>query len=287
MNLPTIVYFNPSRWGELEKFAYFYRSTYSFPNHIIHCVSGTSAHYDRARRLLKIATAMVPSMKDDALELEQKGFSHGKRAAEVSALIESTIISLYSSVDTARKIVTHVYSRFRGLPDSTRRTFQRAAEGAIDERVPQQIRDAFKNASWYPKLRKLRDVLTHVERGSCHLDPASGIVNYYHNALGTGPQVYCIQNIFAELDAFFLDVNQFLGALFSSLNDTLNEKEIWQMCGVFHARIYSRYVGFSRNLDFNSGRCDSYSWFDSTPNLRCPFADTCSAYQNRGKTSAT
>lgn len=281
MKLPVLVYFAPEHWGEIEKFAHFYSSTYRFPKHIAHCVNGTAAHFDRARTLTQIAQSMIPSMQEDIDELEKEGYSRGNRAAQVSALVESAVMSLYSSVDAARKIVTHIYSKCQGMPDSTRKTFQGAVKGTIDAKVPKPIREAFKNAEWYPSLRGLRDTLTHVERGACHLDPKSGRVTYYHNAIGDMSKAFSIPDVFTELDSWFLKVNRFLGALFLALNQTLNDNEVWQMCGLFGGRIYSRYVRFGQGMDFNSGRCESFSWFDAPGNPRCPFADRCGAYENK------
>jgi hypothetical protein len=226
---------------------------------------------------------MIGAMQADRLEFEEKGFSQNVASSEVAAVAESAIMSLYASIDTARKIITYIFSRYRGLPDSTRRTFKAAIDGTIDERVPEQIRAAFKNGDWYPRFRRLRDALTHTGTGSCHLDLTTSQVAYYHSALSDGNKVLNSPDVFAELENLFGQVNQFLGQVFSSLNQTLKDEEVWQMCGIFVGRIYSRYVRLSEAVDFNSGRCDAHSWFDSPDNPRCPFADTCGAYQRRQK----
>jgi hypothetical protein len=186
-----------------------------------------------------------------------------------------------SSVDTAKKIVTHLYPKYRGFPDSTRKTFQTAEKGTIDERVPEKIRSAFRGATWYAPFRQLRNVLTHVGPGGCHLDPQTGKVGYYHNAIRNGNQVMYIPDIFKELNRYTRDVNQFLGQVFGSLNESLKDKEVSQLCGVFGGRLYSRHVRPSEAFDFNSGRCDSYKWFDLPGNPRCPFIDKCAAYQRK------
>jgi hypothetical protein len=283
MTLPNRVFFDPARWGEVEKFSRFWTTTYNFPPVIGQCIKGSSSHYHRAHTLGRIAFSMSGSMQEELLELEAKGFSNGFRSSEVAAVVESAVMSLYSSIDAARKVFTFIFSKYRGIPDSTRKTFKAAVDGTIDVRIPAQIRAAFKNADWYPAMRRLRDALTHVGTGSCHLDQASARVVYFHPALNIGDKVLHIPDIFGHLESLFEQVNHFLGQIFSSLNQSLKDKEVWQMCGLFGGRVYSRYVRLSEAVDFNSGRCDSYSWFELPENPRCPFAEKCGAYQKRSR----
>jgi hypothetical protein len=224
-------------------------------------------------------------MNEDKLELEHKGYTKGIYASRIAAVIESSITSLYSSIDTARKVVTHIYAKHRGLPSSTRKTFQAALADKIDERVPQKIRSAFKNANWYPKFRSLRDGLTHLGAGSCYFDRNTGLIKYFHDGLGEGNKAMCIQDIFGELDGYIKEVNRFLGQIFRALNLTLENNEVYQMCGVFNFRIYMRYVRPKEAIDFNSGRCDSYTWFEQPTNPKCPFVDSCGAYLGRNQSA--
>lgn len=281
MKLPTVIYFYPENWGAVDRFAHLYGGTYTFPAHVRGCVSGTSSHFRRAYILRGLALSMAPSMEDDDRELQTKGFSHASRSREVTAVVESSITSLYSSIDAARKVFTHIFQKYQGIPDSTRKTFQYAKDGKIDERVPEAIQAAFRDADWYPRVRRLRDALTHVGPGSCHLDRETKKVMYFHDAIREGMAVMHIPDIFATIDSYFDSVNRFLGQLFAALLATLKDDEVWQMCGVFSGLIYSRYVKPSETKDFHSGRCDAHTWFDQPGKQRCPFVDKCDAYKRK------
>jgi hypothetical protein len=53
---------------------------------------------------------------------------------------------------------------------------------------------------------------------------------------------------------------------------------VFALCGIFYGRAYTRQVVPSADVTFDSGTCDSHTWFDSAENPRCPFADSCGAY---------
>lgn len=281
--LPVVRYFAPETWGAVDRFAHFHSATYQFPSHVRECVAGTSANFQRADLLRRIAIDFIPTLNADLAELDAKGFSHSENGQKLTAIVESSITSLYSSLDTARKVVTHVYKKCRGLPDSTRKTFQGAADGKLDPTIPEQIRRAFEQAPWYPRLRRLRDALTHVGPGSCHLDRATGRVMYFHDAVREGDRVTHIPDIFAVLDAHFQNVNLFLGQVFSGLLVTLKDDEVQQTCGFFGGRVYMRRVRPSEAQSVQSGRCESFRWFELPENPRCPLAASCEAYARRLK----
>lgn len=279
--LPTVRYFAPETWGAVERFSHLSAETYHFPPHIHGCVTGTTANFQRAELLRKIAMEMVPLLQADRAELEAKGFTQAEEGRKLTAVLESSVTALYSSLDSARKVVTHVFSKHQGLPESTRKTFQNSADGKLDPRLPERIRHAFATASWYPRFRRLRDALTHVGPGSCHLENQTGKVMYFHDAIREGTTVTHIPDIFATLDVYFQDVNLFLGQVFTALLETLKDDEVWQMCGVFGGRIYSRFVRPSEAKNIHSGRCDAYKWFELPENPWCPLADKCEAYKRR------
>ena len=76
-------------------------------------------------------------------------------------------------------------------------------------------------------------------------------------------------------------VSDFLGRVFRELNQNLEDSEAWQMCGIFYGRIYHRLVRPSKAVDFHSGRCGAYEWFELEENPTCPFVDSCDAYKRR------
>lgn len=276
----NFVYFVPSKWGEIDRFAAFYQTTYALPDRIVQCVQGCASHFHRARRLMALVHSLKHTLAMDQQELETTGHSHGDRGTEITALVEASILSLYSSVDASRKIVTEVFKKCRGLPDSTRKTFQGAAAGTIDLAVPEGIRAAFKNATWYGKFRLVRDAVTHMTPGFCYLTK-EGRMAYMHTGIPRNNKAFYEDDILRYLEELVSDVNSFLGQVFHTLNSGLKNVESWQMCGVFGGRVYSRFVRPHEATDFNSGRCEAFVWFEKPENPKCPFASTCGAYAKK------
>jgi len=94
-----------------------------------------------------------------------------------------------------------------------------------------------------------------------------------------GNKCLIIEDAFERIETFKREVNSFEGMIFGVLNQTLKDEEVFQVCGFFGGRAYSRFVRLSDAVDFDSGRCDALRWFEKEGNPRCPFADNCGAYQ--------
>lgn len=73
--------------------------------------------------LLAVAQAIAPNLEEDEKELKAQGFTSARRAAEFTAVVESALTALYSSVDCTRKILNILYPKAQGLPESTRKLF--------------------------------------------------------------------------------------------------------------------------------------------------------------------
>lgn len=274
------VYFRPSRWGEIDRFAAFHRTTYQLPERVVNCVQGAGSHFRRSRKLLALIHSQKHMLADDQETLRKAGHTSAERGEHITALVEASILSLYSAVDAARKVFTEIFKKCRGLPDSTRATFQGAVAGTIDSAVPEGIRTAFRNASWYGKFRLLRDTVTHTIPGFCYLTD-KGTVAYMQSGIVRDNKAFYEEDILQYLESLIADVNQFRGQVFYHLNAGLKNEETWQMCGVFGGRIYSRFVRPLAANDFNSGRCEAFNWFEKPENPRCPFTSSCGAYLNR------
>lgn len=177
--------------------------------------------------------------------------------------------------------MTFLYRNHRGVKQSTRKFFQAIAAEKVADTVPTEIRDAFASAAWYADFRRMRDALTHSDVGSCHLDEKTGKVFYMHAGLGKDNKALVIDDIFAHIKDLVTQINQFMGKVFHCLNGTLKDNEVWQMCGMFAGRVYSRWVRPSEAKDFNSGRCDAFKWFEKEENPDCPFMKECEAYRRR------
>ncbi|MGA2797572.1 MAG: hypothetical protein ABSE63_08350 [Thermoguttaceae bacterium] len=276
-----VIEFVPDLWGSLDRFLKFYSSTYNFNKDIQKALPGAANHFHKSIILLSVARRHVPLLQEDQEQIDKTGHTPALRAKELSALIESIILDLYSSIDCARKIVTDIFKKYQGVKKSTRKFFKACIDGKVNKSIPEDIRHAFKSCDWYPYLLRLRDTLTHSDIGSCHMDSKTNKVFYMHAGLGNGQKALVIDDIFLYLEKLITQVNQFLGKVFAYLNTTLLDKELWEMCGIFGGRIYSRFVKPSEALDFNSGRCDAFKWFEKPENPRCPFAKTCGAYKRR------
>lgn len=276
-----VIVFAPDKWGTLEHFRYFYTPTYTFNPDTQKALSGAVNHFHKAYTILRVAHQHTAKLAEDRDQLQERGYTPAQRGKELSALIESVFLDLYSSIDCARKVVTFIYRNHRGVKQSTRKFFQAVANGTVDVTVPKEIRNAFANAHWYVDFRRIRDALTHSDIGSCHLDEKSGKVFYMHAGLGIKGKALIIEDVFAHIEELIGHINQFIGEVFLYLNGTLEDDEVWQACGMFGGRLYSRWVRPSEAKDFNSGRCDAFKWFEMEENPNCPFMNTCEAYRRK------
>lgn len=272
-----VIVFYPEYWGTLERFQHFYFNTYPFKRYMQSVVRGAANHFVKALCLAEIAKEFSPKLSEDESELKEHGYTDAKRSKELSALIESVILELYSSLDCTRKIISEIYKTHQGVRDSTHKLFNNMFEGTVAETVPLEIRDTFQSASsWYPEFLKIRDVLTHSDVGSCHLSK-DGKIRYANFATGDGKRPFAKEDIFQYLDTLQEQINRFTGSIFAYLNTTLRDDEVQQVCGFFGGLCYTRYVKPSEAIDFNGGKCNN--WFDSPGKPRCPLADTCKAHE--------
>jgi hypothetical protein len=282
MENPTVISFAPDRWGQLERFAKFHSGTFQFTPTTQKALSGAINHFRKAVTFKNLAVKLVPNLELDEKELEAHGYTPALNSKELSAVIEGVTLELYSSIDCTRKIISEIYGRYPGITkDSTRKLFQNAFDNKIDERVPEFLRTTIKEANWYPAFRKVRDELTHSDIGSCHRDTKTGKVFYMHSGFQIDGRALVIEDIFGKIEEDFSNVNGFLGKVYAHLNTLLSDKEVWQMCGIFGGRIYSRFVVPSQAIDFNSGYCDAFRWFEKEPDHICPLIERCGAYKNR------
>jgi hypothetical protein len=57
-------------------------------------------------------------------------------------------------------------------------------------------------------------------------------------------------------------INQFLGQVFHTLNNTFDDVEVDKICGIFGGLGYQRTASPYEAKDFNSGKCKSYLSFE-------------------------
>lgn len=289
MILGIVRMYAPERWGTLEKFSNFYSGTYSFSESGKRSVSGAINHFHKALLLRDLALKLIPNLEIDEAELKQHGFTHAINSGELSAIVEGVITEIYSSLDCTRKVITEIYSSYRGIPDSTRKFFERLknCKNKIDERFPEQLILAVNDAGWYEELRRIRDELTHLDTGSCHKDKETGKVWYMHTGIKINGKSLIFDDIMQKLAQIISDVNQFTGRVFAFLLTQLKDERILQHCGIFNGRIYTRYVSPSESIDFHSGICDAKRWFELEENPTCIYAHECGAYKNANNSVAS
>ncbi|MGR7996939.1 hypothetical protein [Xanthobacter sp. ZOL 2024] len=275
-----VLMFVPERWGEVDRFLNFYRHTYCFNIRDQRALSGVRAHFQKALRLISLAEKLKPNLQIDRDELEAQGFTAAANADEIATVIEAAILEMYSTLDCMVKVMRAVYGpSTSGFKESTRRVFQ--SPHSIQGAFPEPIKEAIASARWYFRLLYLRDELTHLSTGRVHSDAETGQVRYDHYGLKEGEKPLTIDDIFGWLAATVSDVNGLVGLVFHYLNETLSDREVFQLCGMVEGRMLHRYVSPIGALTFNSGRCGAWIWFEKPDLPTCPFRESCGAYLNK------
>lgn len=268
----------PELWGEADRFSKFYSGTFTFKDTTQRAVSGVINHFNKALIFKNIAEKLRPNLLEDQKELHENGFTPAQNSNELSSVIEEVFTELYSSIDCTRQIVFEIHKKCRGLPDSTRKMFQKLASDEVVAQFPEPLREAFRDAKWFVNLRVIRDELTHSNIGNCHLDKETGKISYFHQGIKKSGAPLSFDDIFSEVEKTFDGVYAFLGYVFHYLNSQLKSEPVLQICGIFFGRVYTRHVAPSEAIDFHGGSCDSYVWFERPENPSCPFSASCGAY---------
>ncbi len=282
MKLSSVRIYAPEQWGTLEKFTKFYSHSFELSRTGQRCVSGAQNHFHKASTLNQLAQKLAPNLDLDDQELTDKGYSHAVNTSELSAVVESILLELYSSIDCARKVITEICAKewkIQGVPDSTRKLFKKVNDGKMDANFPEQIEIAIKEATWYDKFRIIRDELTHQDTGNCHKDSDTKVIRYMHSGITEGGRSLIIEDIFSYVDEIFSGVNHFLGRIFAFLYSMLKDEPVRQICGIFQGRAYSRFVRPSEAIDFNGGICAVKEVLMQDENPDCAFMGTCKAFE--------
>jgi hypothetical protein len=278
--LPTVRIFAPEQWGEIDRFVNLHAETYRFHGRDARALSGVRNHFQKSITLQSLAVKLRIGLNIDEEQLEKRGYTAALNSHELSAVIEASILELYSSLDCAVKVLRVVYGHSsRSFPESTRKLFNNFEK--ITGSFPDTLKQVFRKADWYNGLLYIRDELTHLATGSCTLDHKTGNVRYLHMGMKLRGSVYIIDDIFMWLADTTNQLNSFLGMIFHVLNLTLKSTPVQQTCGFVEGRILLRYLDPTEPLTFNSGQCFAYQWFERPENPTCPFVETCGAYQRK------
>jgi hypothetical protein len=274
-----IRHFAPESWTELERFLQFWGTAYTFKVAVSKRLGAIYGHRDRVQCLFEFAQRIAPTLAEDEAEMQSQGFTGAVRAKELAAIVDATFKELFSILDCFKSFFFAVCPNHAGVKNSTTGLFANGYAGTLDARIPQPIRDAFRQTKlWYDQLRLYRDEVTHADVGWCHRDRETKTVQYMHRGLGTPTRAALDADIFATLARFIEGIDAFLQAVFHELNKNLKPVETQQLCGTYLGRVYMRNVTPQEAVDFNGGRCESLVWFDQEGQNRCPLADKCGAY---------
>lgn len=244
---------------------------------------GVTSHFRKAHVLLSLAGRLAPQLEIDLHQINTQGYTPAVNAEEFSAVIEEVFTELYSSIDCARFVIVATNQGCKGMPTkSTRKLFRAVTEGTISTDFPAPLRRAILDAEWYADLLFLRDALTHRNIGTCHIDRATKEIYYMHNDIEKAGKPLVIDHVIEHAISLCKSVDAFLTQVFTHLNGQLKPQVVDEVCGIFSSRIYMRKLPSTPPITFDSGTCIARNWFDKDDRFRCPFADTCAAYNRAG-----
>jgi hypothetical protein len=231
--------------------------------------------------LVGLAARLQSQLPEDEAEMNERGFSSASRSKEFAALIETLYCELYAALDGVRRVLYAAYRNVRGVQNkSTQTLFIRATDNEYGPGFPEVVRAALvsANATWFQRLCQIRTEVTHGEVGSCHLDRATGRVDYMHVGLGSETRAFVIEDVITEMNYHYQAVSALTQVVYQHLFSRLDPVPQKKMCGMYKGRGYAREVAPTLDLSFNSGSCLSRSWFENEPGFECPMRERCGAY---------
>lgn len=279
--------FAPEQWGAAERFVRFAPRTHEFRREEFGALQGVVGYFFKALTLARVARRLEGDIELDVKEIEAQGYSEASHSEEFAAVVEEVFGELYACLDTTRQVLKVVYPRAQGLPArKTSPLFENAAAGKIDAAVPEPIRAALAQAceGWFRDLRRIRTAVTHRSPGNCWYGE-EGKIAYFNGSLGTAGNTLELDDVWGEIGRHTDAVNGLLGAVFAELNSTLGGERVREVCGMHAGLVYQREVSPREAVDFDSGVCVSYEWFDKPEHQTCPMSDGCGAY-HRAKAEA-
>jgi len=276
--------FNPGRWDWSVKFSHFVGVAGHFDREAIKGANTYIDHHQKFVVLGGLANRIIPDLKRDREQFAERGSSDQRYHREFCAVLEVLIAELYSSLDGIRRLIYSVYRNVQGVQnESTQKLFSRASKKAYGSGFPAELNDALAHAyeTWFPGLYRIRRELTHGQTGHCHLDEKTEKITYFHQGLGSPQKSFVIEDILAELETWRQGVHTLKEKIFQHFYLKLEQKPMFQMCGIFKGRCYQRFVVPSPDLSFGDGYCGSREWFDKEPDYLCPLRNQCGAYNRK------
>lgn len=275
--------FAPEEWDWGQKFATFMGPPFRVDMELMVGASAVRAHKEKYELLGGIANEYADRIHEDHDELNEIGYTPAARARSFAAITETLFAEQYAILDVLRRVVYSAFRGVRGIQNkSTHLFFERAAEHAYGSELPEPFRAALAAAydSWFPKLRRLRTLITHGETGTCSMHRDTKVISYWHMAsLRSGDKDVNIENVVEFGNSTYLSVVRLTEFFFQFLYLALEPVEHRVGCGIYKGRFYERMVAASPTLSFDDGRCFSHVWFETAAGYECPMREMCGAYR--------
>ncbi len=285
MNEKFLLQFTPERWSPEQKFFQFVGVSKCFGPEAQKGARTCSDHIGKFDILVGLANRIAPDLQKDHDELDANGHSKNRYHREFTAMLEGMISEIYSGLDGVRRLLFSVYRHVKGIQNhSTEAMFNRATNASYGEGLPQEILDALKDANeaWFPRLRSLRTEIAHGEIGTCHLDRETKKIRYMHSGIpgSEAHRAFIIDDVISEIEIWRSGSVKLRDVVFKVMCGLFEQEPLFQMCGMYKARWYGRFVVPSQKLSFDDGYCVSRKWFMNDTELKCPLRSRCRAFEN-------
>lgn len=277
-----LIQFIPERWSNLEKLLRHLNASAGKNGNVRKGLHDCSSHLAKIPVFWRIAEKLRPGLQNDENELETYGGTSGLSGAEMAAIFESIICELYSALDGLRLFFYGEYRNVKGVQNSSNgKLFGNAENQKYGPEFPEEIRCLLSKASaeWFLELRGFRTELTHGSAGFCSWNKEKDTITYMNQGIKDAPnRLQFIDDMESKIRFYEASVMTLVEAISEYYLDRVDNIPVFQVCGMFKARVYTRAVVINRNTVFSDGHCLAHEWFDRDPELRCPIAERCAAY---------
>ena len=286
--LPKIFHlqFTPEQWSQLVRLRALIGKPLPTTRESYQALDACIGHLRKYQVFARIADRIIPSLPKDREELDRYGASRNLHSEEFGALTEAMLCELYSSLDGLLNFFQAIYPTMHQLEKMrfASTLFQSAREGKLPADFPESVRTLLATAhtNWFEDLRNLRREITHGTVGFFSLDEKHETVTYFNDGLSsTGHNVFHITDIVSVVRNFDSQVRVLLEEIAKFYLAQLLPIPRMYTCGVYRGLLYIRMIEPSPDLNFNSGHCASWNWFEKEPEKFCPLAKQCGAYTHK------
>lgn len=279
-----LIQFTPDRWTALHKLALFVGPPLPDDGNVRIGLRDCEKHLIRAAVYQRIAGRLRPHLPHDREKLKKYGGSDNVYSQEYAAICESIVTTLYSALDGLRTFIFGTYRKVQGVQNgSNGKLFERAKDQKYGAGFPVEIQALLTAAydDWLTPLRQFRTELTHGSTGSCHLDEATGLIRYFNDGIKVDGKSFMLDDIDGYISNVNARVCELVEAIAHFHYQLLEAIPKFAICGMYKYRWYGRMVAPTPDLNFSSGSCMSYDWFETTEGYFCPLANHCDAYSRK------